>query len=718
MSLFAQKDKQFWFAAPYISKQHGNLPINLQIATYEQPAYIEISIPANKNFKPIQRNIPPFTPFQLKLDIIYKDIVNEKYNSIADKGILITSSTYISASYEVLGYSDFLNQTVNSDIFALKGNNALGEKFYTPFQTSRENENNTLTDAYSAFHIVATENNTQVTITPSKALYGHPTGVPFTITLNKGQTYSCRALGRAGSEHPAGTEITSNHPIAVTVTDDSVLENASYDLLGDQIVPIQHLGQEYIIPKMDSSSINYIYVLATENNTEVIINKIDTFNLNSGQTLEYKLENFGTYVQSNQPVYVWHLGSLFNEIGAAILPQVDCSGSKSTIFTRKSIESFGLVLVAKSNSVDNFQLNGIGNLITADDFQEVSGNPEYKVCFKLFSLDEIKLNQVYNLTNSSSDFQMGIVAADNWGSFRYGYFSNFSPLNLGPDQGFCIGGSATLDAGPDSESYLWNTGATSQEIIASQTGEYSVIIKKGICIAHDTVNITVYDKPLIDLGADIRVCRNEKITLQGPENVFQYKWNTNENTQNISPSETGIYALEITDFNLCKNSDTISLEYLPLPEPTIQFENTDKALCDYPTMTIATEEIYTKIIWSNGDTNSHTTVPVNETYSVKVMDNNQCTGKAERVLDCSPFITIYNLCTPNQDGKNDLFIIDGMHNQKYTLEVYNRWGDKVHYQKQYNNDWSPTNLPNGIYYYSLSHSEKDLIFKDWLQIIK
>lgn len=717
-SIFAQKDKQFWFAAPYISEQHGNLPINIQIATYEQAASIEISIPANKEFKPIIRSIPAFTSYQVNLDPIVNDIISKNYNVISNKGIYVKSSSYISASYEVLGYNQTMNQVVNSDIFALKGNNALGQSFFTPFQNSRENQSTNITDAYSAFHIVATENNTLVTITPTKALYGHPAGIPFSIILNKGQTYSCRALGKKGNDHPAGTEITSNKPIAITVTDDSVLENGSYDLLGDQIVPIQHLGREYIIPRMDSSSINFIYILGIELNTEVIINQTDTFTISRGQTLEYKLEHAGTYVHSNNPIYVWHLGSLYNEMGAAIIPKIDCSGSKSSIFVRKSIETFGIVLVTKSNSTDKFRLNGTSNLITANDFKEVTGNPDYQVYFKLFTLDEIKLNQVYNLTNLTSDFQMGIISAENWGSFRYGYFSNFSPLNLGPDQDFCINGRTLLDAGPDNDSYTWSTGETSQEITVSKSGEYSVMVKKGSCTAYDTVQINVHPLPVFDLGADIMICKNENVTIFGPEGKFQYLWNTKEKSQSIKPIVSATYTLEVTDTNTCKNSDSIKLEFLPLPKPIILFENSDQLLCDYPTMTISTEKNYDSVIWNNGDTTRQTLVPINETYTVIVKDSNQCKGTAEKTLDCSPFITIYNLCTPNQDGKNDYFIINGMHNQQYTLEVYNRWGAKVYYQDNYNNDWTPSNLQNDIYYYILSHSKKDIIFKDWLQIIR
>lgn len=89
-------------------------------------------------------------------------------------------------------------------------------------------------------------------------------------------------------------------------------------------------------------------------------------------------------------------------------------------------------------------------------------------------------------------------------------------------------------------------------------------------------------------------------------------------------------------------------------------------------------------------------------------------------------IVIYNLVTPNGDGKNDYFHIENIN--KYpnnTVEIYNRWGVKVYETKGYdtNGDGS-TNvfrgysdgrvtvdknkiLPSGTYYYVLTYEYTD-----------
>ena len=70
-------------------------------------------------------------------------------------------------------------------------------------------------------------------------------------------------------------------------------------------------------------------------------------------------------------------------------------------------------------------------------------------------------------------------------------------------------------------------------------------------------------------------------------------------------------------------------------------------------------------------------------------------------------ITVPNAFTPNGDGKNDYFVVDGV--DKFPaneLVVFNRWGEIVYRAKPYNNDWGGNNqsgapLPEGTYYYVL-----------------
>jgi len=70
-------------------------------------------------------------------------------------------------------------------------------------------------------------------------------------------------------------------------------------------------------------------------------------------------------------------------------------------------------------------------------------------------------------------------------------------------------------------------------------------------------------------------------------------------------------------------------------------------------------------------------------------------------------IKLYNVITPNGDGKNDVLIIDGLNSNLVTeLRVINNWGQKVYESKNYKNDWggrdnSGDPLPAGNYFYIL-----------------
>ncbi|MBL7831553.1 MAG: DUF11 domain-containing protein, partial [Saprospiraceae bacterium] len=78
---------------------------------------------------------------------------------------------------------------------------------------------------------------------------------------------------------------------------------------------------------------------------------------------------------------------------------------------------------------------------------------------------------------------------------------------------------------------------------------------------------------------------------------------------------------------------------------------------------------------------------------------------------CDKFV-IYNGITPNSDGLNDLFIIEGI--EKYPnneVSIYNRWGNKVYTKKAYSNDqawdatWDGKLLPDGTYFYIIKDGE-------------
>lgn len=198
--IMAQTDTTFWFVAPEVAAGHSDRPVGFRVTSQGQAATVNISMPANPGFTPVTLNVSAngtntvtFTGDN-NLDIIE----NRPHNSVLSKGFLITATTPITAYYEVISAGN------NPDIFALKGRNALGTDFFVPSQQEMPNVH-----GHERIDVVATENNTQITITPTANLEG--TGMaPVTITLNRGQTYSFRAESQAANVSLRGTRITSN----------------------------------------------------------------------------------------------------------------------------------------------------------------------------------------------------------------------------------------------------------------------------------------------------------------------------------------------------------------------------------------------------------------------------------------------------------------------------------------------------------------------------
>jgi gliding motility-associated-like protein len=87
-------------------------------------------------------------------------------------------------------------------------------------------------------------------------------------------------------------------------------------------------------------------------------------------------------------------------------------------------------------------------------------------------------------------------------------------------------------------------------------------------------------------------------------------------------------------------------------------------------------------------------------------------------------LEIYNLVTPNGDGINDFWYLDGidLYPDNEVL-IFNRWGDQVRVFQGYNNsnkNWDGTNekgenLPDGVYFYIIKI--KDLkTFTGWVYL--
>lgn len=136
---------------------------------------------------------------------------------------------------------------------------------------------------------------------------------------------------------------------------------------------------------------------------------------------------------------------------------------------------------------------------------------------------------------------------------------------------FCPGESLTLTSG-DASSYLWSNGETTQSIVATTSGNYSVIAynEDGCSASSAPVVITVDPVSIPDIAADgdTLFCAGGSVTIStGP--ASSYLWSTGETTPVISATITGDYF--VTTPGLCSDftSATIHVEVLPAPAPEI-----------------------------------------------------------------------------------------------------------------------------------------------------
>jgi gliding motility-associated-like protein len=80
---------------------------------------------------------------------------------------------------------------------------------------------------------------------------------------------------------------------------------------------------------------------------------------------------------------------------------------------------------------------------------------------------------------------------------------------------------------------------------------------------------------------------------------------------------------------------------------------------------------------------------------------------------------ITNLMTPNSDGINDYFYIEGIENfADNNLMIYNIYGNQVYSKEGYTNDWDGDDLPDGTYYYVLTFDSNEIVKKGSIDILR
>jgi gliding motility-associated-like protein len=709
-NLFAQLDTAFWFVAPEVTQIHGDRPIVFRFSSLENASTITIDQPSNPTFPTQTINLGPNDSQTIDLTTWIDIIENKPADQILSYGFKISATEQITAYYEVTPTCN-----CNPDIFALKGRNALGLAFLTPFQ----NLLNNASYARSGFNIVATEDNTNITITPTQNIIGHLAGAPFTITLNRGQTYYGEATGTNANQHLGGTSIISNKPVAVTLSDDTAQGTpfgGCADLMGDQLIPISILGTEYIALKGYLNGPDRLYILATTDNTSIAIDGVNLGVINAGETYNEILINPTAYVQTSQPSYVLHMSGFGCEVGEAILPPLVCTGSNVVPFTRSTNEFFALNILVPAGAEAGFTLNGVTGIINQVDFNPVPGTSNSWMYAQLDMTNTILVSQASRIQNNVDKFHLGLVHGGASSGCRYGYFSDFAVLSYqinSSDQSFCSGDTLELSSNTlPGATYTWSgpNGFLSQgasvsieNLQISDGGQYIIDgnFPNACELLPDTINIEVVETPAAPIIFNNGpICMGDSGLFWNEINApFSFQWfdefNIEINNQNDTIgflSNDNILIQLQSALGSCLSPISID-SIIVLAQPELNFDG-DTEVCgqsiDLSCQIIPNNnDSITSIIWTN---NTEQTIGSGENINISTSQN-------------IPYSEEYYFLNVNTE--NNCFTQDSIQITFHPVPIINSSyedlcnGNEVSILNNLSWNGNPTNNPSMNYLYNL-----------------
>ena len=407
-------------------------------------------------------------------------------NMMINAGNVVPGGIHIKSTEKLIVYYVF-DALYTKDIFALKGKSALGTEFFVPQTTDGFYINgdpgtgNDYPHAFDQIDIVATEDNTTVTVTLTRDCvkkYDIGTGtlmadIPagtHTVTLaRKGDVikYLEKGHGTPGTFNTlGGTKIVSDKPIAVSSTE----EVTNHDMIADQIIPVDKTGTLYPIVKAYSDSTLHpnrgkyskdrVYIMATEDGTDVFVNLPDGSQqqigtgLQAGKAAVFNMGElhkppYAVSIKTNKRAYCLQTTSQSYHPGGAVLPSIysvaanklsfyqypaPLANEKNAIFLayRDTCEKY-FEIEYGGTTYNLMTLAGIpGTGATAEQMGKIPGIAGWS--YMRATLPVAADDQVVTIFNSESVFSLGYFSGSLTQYYAtFGYLSAFGDWKFDPD---------------------------------------------------------------------------------------------------------------------------------------------------------------------------------------------------------------------------------------------------------------------------------------------
>jgi hypothetical protein len=291
----------------------------MESRNYQEEHYVEITVTTNESTT-FQIFIgPERIPFNtaytltanssLQVKIPWERVEATGSEEVQGKGINLVSEKPVNV------YA--LNWSPNSaDVAVIYPKGSLGKEYFAmcyypdidltdPFQGNGRN---------SEFLVVATEDQTEVRITPSRVTdQGKPKDSAFSVFLNRGQVYQVQSenvpdSNLEGQGDLTGSYISANHPVALfsgSLSTRVPKGQCCWDHLYEQIPPLPSWGTEYYLAPLKTREQDRYRIMASHNNTIVQISGREPFAINRGGFEEIVVSHDDPKrIRANKPVMV------------------------------------------------------------------------------------------------------------------------------------------------------------------------------------------------------------------------------------------------------------------------------------------------------------------------------------------------------------------------------------------------------------------------------
>ena len=548
--------------------------------------------------------------------------------SFADQQIL-AQGIYVESDDPISVYALHTNGS-SSDATVIYPVNTLGTEYYA--LTHEASGDPLLVQVgllpAAEFKIIATEDNTDIEVIPkAETKQGNLPNVPFTITLNKGESYLIKAKYFLEGEEGdlTGSKITATKPIAVF--SGNIRSRVDSDWVGsnhhfEQLPSIETWGTSFIaLPDVIGTttpvlrSASRFKMIAQKDGTIITISQDPNspITLNAGEfyQLNPQANNTPRSIKSTAPILVGQLSTSNYDPATVwgdsyfIILAPNEQTVKNINFDAMStfrINEYHLSVLTKTSNVNNILLDGVNSL----SFVPITGTA--------YSYARYILNTGTHNLNNSNPTNDGFVAYvyGHGLSESYGYSIGNSLNNLiglGEDELHCEGlvTEKLLRGGANFETYEWRRLpnptllATTQEYIATQTGSYELTaIDATGCVDRDTIELIFSPPPIAQITHNtisldtLRLCDSLGVqTISALDdthtNFTSYKWyeigdmtpiSTQSTLDVANFSATTTYAVKIDNPSAACNTLNKGNSYDTL---TVIFEPTHTVDIEYAT---------------------------------------------------------------------------------------------------------------------------------------